>query len=338
MATIYDVAKKAGVSPSTVSRVLNNYENVRIETSKKVKNACDELNYIRNANASNLKKKNSKNLALIIPDIENPFFISILKGFEDRAHKSQYTTIICNTKGNSKKENQLIEMAISKNFDGLAVGTSSKSKEIFKEILGRNISLVMLDRKLKNMDVDIVCGDSKEGAYKLTKHLIDNSYHNIGFITAPLHLSTSRERLEGYREALLEVGIKYNENLVKIENKHDGYSNEEAYHLAKDLVINEKIDSIFVANNMMVLSVYKALKELNVSVPKDLAVVCFDDLNLMHQINPFFTVMKQPAYTMGKLAANILINRIENKIQLNKQQIVLQPELIIRESSHNITN
>lgn len=333
MSTIYDIAKKAGVSPSTVSRVLNNYNNVRAETAAKVKKVCEDLNYIPNANASNLKKRNSKNLALIIPNIENPFFTSILKGFEDRAYRESYTTIVCDTDHNSVKEKDYIEMVIAKDFDGLAIGTTSKSNKYFKEIVKRKIPFLLIDRKIDNLSVDIVCGDSYQGALLLTNHLIKNGYRKIGFITGPLHLSTSKERLAGYKSALVRSDIDYDDNLVKIDKKNEGYSLSGAYNLTKELLAETTVDSIFVGNNMMALAVYKALKEKKIKVPTDLALVCFDELSLMYEIEPFFTVMKQPAYTMGELAAKTLIKRIENKIAANKQNIVLQPELIIRESS-----
>ncbi|ACL69709.1 LacI family DNA-binding transcriptional regulator [Halothermothrix orenii] len=335
MITIYDVAKEAGVSPSTVSRVLNNYNNVTETTRKKVEAACKKLKYVPNANASSLKKDNTKTLALIIPDIENPFFISILKGFDDKANKLGYDTILCNTDERLEKEKDYIKMVLKKRIDGVAISTVGKTSEHISEFSDRNIPYILLDRKVEGLDADIVCGDNYQGAIDLVNHLINNGHKDIAMITGPLHVSTSRERFEGYKTALNRAGISVEEDYIKIDYVSQDYSGEKAYEMTKELLgLNEPPTAIFVANNLMALEVYKALKEEGISVPDDIAIVCFDDLNLIYEIEPFFTVMKQPAYTMGEAAAEILIKRIEMSDNGHrKRKIVFEPELIIRKSS-----
>lgn len=333
MVTIYDVAKKAGVSPSTVSRVLNKHNNVKEETKKKVEQVCKELNYVPNANASSLRKKNTKTLALIVPEIKNPFFTSILEGFEGRTGKSGYITLICNTNENSKKEKDFIKTIIAKRIDGVAISTVSKSSSHLQAVINRDIPVVLLDRDIDDLDVDVVCGDSYQGAVDLVNHLIGLGHRRIAIITGPVHLSTSRERVEGYKQALNNANISIDNNLIKIDKKSEGYSSKRAYEMAKELLeLPELPSAIFVGNNFMAIKVYQALIEENLKVPDDIAIVCFDDLNFMYEIEPFFTTMRQPAFTMGKMAAEILVNKIEGKYENNKQKVKLQPELVIRKS------
>lgn len=339
MVTIYDVAKKAGVSPSTVSRVLNKRGNVKEETRKRVEQACQKLNYVPNANASSLRKKNTKTLALIIPDIENPFYTSVLKGFEGITGKRGYNTIVCNTDGNSTKEEDFINTILAKRIDGVAITSVSRSIDHLNLVLNRNIPMILIDRKLNGLDVDIVCGDSFQGAIKLVNHLIGLGHQKIAIITAPVHLSTSRERLEGYKTALNRANIPIDNNLIKIDKKSEGYSSERAYEMVKELLEQQEVPTaIFAGNNFMALGVYKALREKGLKVPEDIAVVCFDDMNFIYQIDPFFTTVVQPAYTMGKMAAEILLNKIEGRYEDNKQKVILQPQLIIRKSCGYKTN
>ncbi|MFW6308814.1 MAG: LacI family DNA-binding transcriptional regulator [bacterium] len=335
MVTIYDVAKKAEVSPATVSRVINNKSNVKPETRKRIEEVCEELNYVPNSNAGSLKKKHTKSLGLIIPEISNPFFISILKGFENRAIQSGYNTILCNTAKNTGLEENYIQMILEKRIDGVAISTVSKNHNQLKKIKQQDIPLILIDRKIEDFKVDIVCGDSYHGAVKLVNHLIQKGHKNIAMIAGPRHLSTGKERILGYKKALAEANITFKPELLKvISSRYQGFSRKKAYELTRSLISgNSSFSAIFVANNLMALGAYKALTEAGINVPGDIALVCFDDLSLEFEINPFFTVMKQPAPDMGKTAAEILIDKIEGKNKGKKQKVVFQPELIVRRSS-----
>lgn len=191
----------------------------------------------------------------------------------------------------------------------------------------------MIDRKIKGLDVDTVCGDSYRGAIKLINDLIKKGYKKIAMITASLHLSTSQERLAGYKQALRDNGLEIIDQFIKIDKNNDGYSREGGYNLTRELLGGKQYpDAIFTGNNFMALGAYKAIREVGLDVPDDIAVVCFDDLHLTYEVDPFFTAAVQPAYTMGKMAAGLLINKIEGEYEGNVQQIVLQPELKIRKS------
>ena len=334
ISTIYDVAKEAGVSPSTVSRVLNNYSNVTYETEVKVKKACKKLDYIINANASNLKSGKTKTLAVFIPDIVNPFFTSVLKGFENKSLENRYNTIVCDTDESQEKELNYINMILEKRIEGVVIATVSKDNSHIKKIQDHGVPVVLLDRKIKNINADIICSNNREGAAKLVNHLINNGRKRIAIIAAPLYLSTSRERLEGYKKALEGNNIEVRDEFIKIDNESEGFSTENAYEMTKELLnINPRPDSIFVVNNLMAMEVYKALKEEGIEVPKDIAIVCFDDLNLVYEMDPFFTIMKQPDYTMGEVAAEVLIDRIEGNYNNSFRKVEFKSELIVRRSS-----
>lgn len=334
MTTIYDVAKKAGVSPATVSRVLNNKDNVKPETRDLIKKTCKELNYIMNTNAGSLKKNRTQSLAILIPSISNPFFISVLEGFEKNNNDNGYNTIICNSDKNYDHEVDYIQMLLEKRIDGIAISTVSKNYEHIKQIINKKVPLILIDRKINDLNVDVICGDNYNGTIELIDHLISLGHKNIAIITGPLHLSTSSERLSGYKKALKNSDLSIKENLIKIEQSED-YSKEKAYYMTKELLNSDsEFSAIFVTNNTMALGVYKALKEEKIKIPEDKSVVCFDDFGSV--IDPFFTVMKQPATTIGKIASDVLIKRTEKKLEKNIQQIELKPELVIRKSSGKI--
>jgi len=340
MADIRDVAKEAGVSPSTVSRVLNNYDNVTEPTRKKVEDACNKLNYIPNANATNLRSGKTDIISFVVPAIDNPFFANALKGLENKALEYNYKTIVCNTDNNIKIERNYLKMLLEKSIDGLVLATSdsyTSYTNYYEMSEEHNIPIVLFDRKLRNAEdnFDIVLGDSYLGAIKAVEHLIEVGYKNIGILTASLNLSTSKERLDGYKKALKNNNIPIKDENIWIDKRIGGFSIERGYSLTKENILEmENVpEAFFVGNNFMAAGMYKALKEENIKVPEDIAITCFDDLNLIHEINPFFTVMNQPSYKMGEKAAEILIERIENKNQEPPKKIIFQPELIIRDSS-----
>ena len=340
MADIRDVAKEAGVSPSTVSRVLNNYDNVTEPTRKKVEDACKKLNYIPNANATNLRSGKTDIISFIVPAIDNPFFANALKGLESKALEFNYKTIVCNTDNNIEIERNYLKMLLEKSIDGLVLATSdsdSSYASYYKMTKEHNIPIVLFDRKLKNAEdyFDIVLGDSYLGAIKVVEHLIKIGYKDIGILTASLNLSTSKERLEGYKKALRDNNIPIKDKNIWIDNQIGGFSIERGYFLTKEYILKEENipEAFFVGNNFMAAGMYKALKEENIKVPGDIAITCFDDLNMVYEIKPFFTVVKQPSYKMGEKAAEILINRIKNNNQEPPKKIMFQPELKIRASS-----
>ena len=341
MSNIKQVAIEANVSPSTVSRVLNNYDNVTEETRIKVEKACKKLNYKPNAAAAHLRSGKTSTISFVVPEINNPYFAKALKGVENLAIDKGFKTIVCNTNNNFDMEKKYMEMIIEKSVDGLILATTNSKTEEYNWIYNYSIPVVLFDRKIYELDnkVDLVAGDSYKGAYKLTNHLIKMGHKNVGILTAPLNISTSKERLQGYKDALSNNNIKINTDWIWISQEGKGYDPQLAFELTNNKIseLRNMPEAFFVGNNLMALGMFKSLTKNNLKVPEDVAIACFDDLNFSFEINPFFTSMKQPSYKMGQKAAEILIRKIENKDK-NYIESIFDSKLYIRQSSKKTFN
>ena len=334
MATIYDVARKAGVSPMTVSRVINGRRGVRPETREKVLRAIEETGYIPNSLARSFVLQQTKTVGLVIPDITNPFFTTLARGVEDTAAKSQFGVIFCNTDESHEKEVMYLEFLARKRVDGVILAPASRKRHSLKLLLSRNVPVVLVDREiegLENLDLDIVKGDSVYGAYILTQHLIRLGHRRIGIIVGSREISTAEDRVEGYRKALEEAGIPLDESLIRFSS----YSEEGGYTATKELLaLEHRPTAIFGGNNFIAIGAILAIRELGLRVPEDVALVCFEDIDFLSKVYPFLTVVTQPAYSMGVIATELLIRRIENRDKIReRREVVLKPELIIRESA-----
>ncbi|MEN3183808.1 MAG: LacI family DNA-binding transcriptional regulator [Atribacterota bacterium] len=334
MITIRDVAKKAGVSPMTVSRVINGRRGVSPRTRAKVLQAIEELGYVPNSLAQSFALQRTKTIGLVITDITNPFFTTLARGVEDTAAKNHFSVIFCNTDEDPEKEALYLELLAGKRVDGVILAPASKKRHSLKSLLARGIPVVLVDREvegLRHMDVDIVKGDSVYGAYILTKHLISLGHRRIGIIVGNRDISTAEDRVLGYCQALEEAGIPLDESLIRFAT----YSEEGGYRETKSLLSqSNRPTAIFGGNNFIALGAMMAIRELGFSIPEDVALVCFEDIDFLSKFIPFFTVVVQPAYSMGVLATELLIRRIEGQDKVReRREVVLKPELIVRESA-----
>jgi LacI family transcriptional regulator len=332
MPTIYDVAERAGVSAMTVSRVINGKRDVKPSTKEKVLKAIEELGYVPNSFARSFVLQKTSSIGLIISDITNPFFTTLARGVEDTAMKNQFNVILCNTDEDPEKEQIYLEVLLRKRIDGIILASASGKRGPLKNILMRDLPLVLIDRRIEHLDsVDVVRGDNVLGAYLLTKHLTSLGHRRIGIIVGNRHISTATERVEGYKRALTESGIPVEEGLIRFGR----YSKEDGYRLAKDLLtMDNPPTAIFGGNNFIAIGAIRAIRDLGLKVPEDVGLVSFDDIESLSEVYPFFTVVTQPAYSMGVIATELLIRRIEGRDKVKeKREVVLQPELIIRESA-----
>jgi LacI family transcriptional regulator len=327
MTSIRDVAKRAGVSPITVSRVINNDSYVSAETRRRVEEAINELNYIPNALGPSLRSKRTQTLALVLSDITNPFWTTVARGVEDTANKHGYHIIIGNTDELPEKQEEYLVFLLKKQVDGfLLVPASSRSLDTLQK---RHTPFVVLDRRVTDAEVDTVRGDSEEGAYTLTKHLIELGHQRIAIISGPQHVSTAIDRVSGYLRALSEAGLIDTQQIIWAE-----YTHESGSQFTKALLLSDlRPTAIFAANNFIAIGVMWALREFGLRVPQDMSVVAFDDFPLTQTIDPFFTVAAQPAYEMGEQATALLLARLAGNAPEGCQDIVLPVEIIVRESS-----
>ena len=249
MPTIYDVAKRAGVSAMTVSRVINGKKDVKPETRERVLKAIEEIGYVPNSLARSFVLQRTRTIGLVITDITNPFFTTLARGVEDTAMRNQFSVIFCNTDEDPEKEVLYLELLARKRVDGVILASASGKRTPLKSILVRNIPVVLIDREIEGLDdVDIVKGDSVYGAYLLTKHLIELGHRRIGIIVGSKNISTAEDRVEGYKRALKDAGIPLDEELIKFGK----YSRESGYNFTKELLSLENPPSaIFGGNNFI---------------------------------------------------------------------------------------
>ena len=330
MATIHDVAKKAGVAPITVSRVINNSGYVSDKVRSKVNIAIQELGYVPNVLARSLKSKRTDTLALVFTDMTNPFFNILARGVEDTASDNGFNVIFCNTDESQTKENKYINLLLQKQVDGILLVPASSGVESIEMIRQQKTPLVIVDRRIPCKDFDMVYGDSKGGAYQLTEHLIKLGHRLISFIGGPHNVSTSEDRLKGYAQAMED-----NHLLEFVDCYYGKYSQQSGTELTHQIFSREiKPTAIVAANNLIAVGVLAALREMKIKVPEEVAVVSFDDIPENLTINPFLTVVAQPPYEMGKKATELLISRIMDNSDHSPecQEFKFPVELIIRTS------
>ena len=330
---IKDVANKAGVSTATVSRVLGDFPGVRDKTRKKVLEAISELNYEINAVARSLRQKKTNSIGIIVGNVLSQFYSVIAKSVEDTANKFGYHTILCNGDENSKKELEYLRILKSNRVDGIILTPTGKNSEYVQQLINSRTKVVLLDRLIKGVDCDAVLVDNTNGAYKAVKHLLDQGYKKIGIVDGYLDRTTGAERLKGYLQAIEEAGIAKDDNLIKIGN----FKKESGKRLTRELLKqSNRPEAIFTTNIDMSMGALIAIKEMGLTIPDDIGIVCFDDSDWALILEPSITVIRQPVYQLGSIAAELLIKKIENnKNSLNQMPsiVTLNTELIIREST-----
>ena len=330
MANIRDVAKRAGVAPITVSRCVNNSVHCSPETRARVEAAIVNLGYVPNRLASGLRSKRTNSLALILTDITNPFFTTIARGVEDIASERGYNVIFCNTDESVSKEKMYLQLLMEKRVDGILLVPALNGLDSTALIRKQNIPVVVLDRRLPESMTDVVRGDSEGGAYELTQLLLSLGHRQIAILNGPRDVSTSEDRLAGYRRALTEAGIPINSK----REYYGAFNQESGFQMThKALAEAQKPTALFAGNNFIACGVLKALHELELRVPEDIAVVGFDDLPSALVTFPFLTVAAQPAYEMGRRAIEILLKKLDEGPSDQYQEVVLPAEIVIRQSS-----
>ncbi|MDF2929839.1 LacI family DNA-binding transcriptional regulator [Anaerospora sp.] len=329
--TINDVAARAGVSKTTVSHYLNGrYDSMSKETRENIAQVVEELGYRPNALARSLKQKKTHTIGAIVANILNPFSTSIIRGVEDYCNQHGFSLILCNADEDPVKEREYLEVLADKQVDGLIINTTGYNNDLIKN-LNLHLPVVLIDRKVPEINTDTVTSDSRKGVQLMIDHLIKLGRSEIAFFTMPYHeVSPRTERVLGYRQALASHGIACKPHLL-VETVLD----EAAVIRAVETVLAspEPPAAIFGANNLMTMAVVKALKKLNISIPRDIAVVGFDDWDWAELIDPPVTVVSQPTYAMGQEAATLLIKRLKSKRNSRKPAVILfDPELVIRKS------
>jgi LacI family transcriptional regulator len=329
MPTIQDVARLAGVSPITVSRVLNNSGYASEETRARVEAAVAELGYVPNTLARGLRSKRTNTLALVVTDITNPYFTLIARGVEDTASNSGYTVIFCNTDESESEEEKYLRILVQKQVDGVLLVPACSNSQSLKFLHSNEIPFVLIDRRVPGTQADLVRSDSEQGAYNLTRHLIELGHKRIVTVTGPREVSTSLDRASGYQRAMKEADLA---DLAQVY--YGSFTQDSGYQLTcTALMLNPRPTAFLGGNNFISIGIFKALRDAGFSVPDDMSVVGFDDLPASLLINPILTVAAQPAYQMGSQATDLLLKRIAHELPEASQEIILPTEMIVRHSS-----
>ncbi len=312
-----------------MSRVLNSRATVAENLRARVLEAVEVLGYQPNRAARRLRANVSDVIGLLISDIENPFFISVVRGVEDAAYAHQMSIVLCNTDEDAAKQRMYLRVMQAERVAGLIVSpTHVDDGEVLTKFSRSGIPVVLLDRRVDHCELDAITVDNVHGAHIAVKHLIDLGYHRIGMIGGAMHLTTGRERHQGYQSALETACIPVDEALVRFGD----FKTESGYRLACELVTSPNPPrALFVANNLMTLGALRALREMGLRVPDDTAIVGFDDMPWSTELCPPLTAVSQPAYELGWEAVHLLLHRIAVP-DAPFRTVTLQTRLIVRES------
>lgn len=329
MTTIVDVARLAGVSTATVSRVLNANARVDPDLAARVRRAIDELAYRPSRAARTLRTQQSRVWALLVPDVRNPHFTEIVRGIEDVAYQAGYSLLLCNTDEDSAKEQTYLELALAERVTGIILAPTHPPASAIKEVLAEKVAIVTVDRRLGEAELDTVLVNNVAGAEQAVEHLLDGGYRRIACISGPLDTTTGRERLFGFRVALERRGVAVASRLVRIGDFHEPSGRKEMEQLLR---MKEPPDAVLVANNLMTLGALDAVTSVGLDVPGDIAIVGFDDALWNALVRPPLTSVAQPTYDLGRETARLLLSRIDGYTG-PAREVTLAPTLRVRASS-----
>lgn len=331
MTTINDVARRAGVSAATVSRVMNDTKPVSPELRQRVMQAMEELDYRPNLLAGSLRRRVTHTIGLIVPDTTNPFFGELAKSVEDVGFQHGYNVILCNSDYNLKRERSYVEVLKAKQVDGLIFIPCSASTDHVSDLLEDwQGTVVTADRLTPELDADSVTADDRGGGRLAALHLLGLGHRRIGCIQRPEYLAHIEDRLAGFREVLQQCGLDIDDELCV----SGGFRFEDGVGAGRALLsLPRRPTAIFAYNDIMAIGALQAARELNVLVPDDLAIVGFDDIPVASYVTPGLTTIRLPKYRIGTLAAETLLGRVRGEIEGPQHHEVLEVELIIRGSS-----
>lgn len=335
--TLHQIALSLNISVTTVSKALRDYPDVSKKTKERVKAAVKEFNYKPNTFAVNLRTQESMTIGLVIPEIVHQFFSSVVKGVIEEAEKHGYVVIVLQTNQDFETEKSRIDFLINKQVDGIiiAIADDTNVYDHFYEVLSLDLPIVMFDKISKEVSCSKVIIDDFNAGYEATKHLIDTGCTNIAHFRGPLLSQNSNDRFLGYKKALEEHNLVFDESNVYQCNKmvfEDGQKN------ARKLVQSKnKIDGIFINTDMVAVGALNEFKNLGVKVPEDISIIGFGNWFLSSIVSPTLTTVDQPSYGMGCIAFNKLLsemNNNKNSIHTEIETIILETNIIERESTH----
>jgi DNA-binding LacI/PurR family transcriptional regulator len=331
--TILDIARELNVSKSTVSRALKNHHSIGAVTKKAVLDLAKKYNYHPNNIAYSLSKKSTKTIGVIVPLLSHYYFSTVISGIEELAYKEGYKVIICQSAESYEREVIVSQTLLSSKVDGLIVSISreTNNSDHFKVYKQKNVPIVFFDRVCADLDVSSVVIDDYQGAFNAVEHLIKEGRRRIAHFAGPPMLKISLERIKGYKDALKKYGIPFDENLLI--DCGSGLEQENGSIAAQAMLdAGIKPDAIFAVCDPIAIGVMTTLKKNNIKIPEEIGVVGFCDEPIATVIEPPLSSLVQPAFKIGEISVELLLNQIKSPIPLVEKK-VLSAELKIRESS-----
>lgn len=327
-----EIARKLGVSVSTVSRALKDSPELHPDTKKKIVEAAKAMNYQYNLLAQSLRISRSKVLGVIVPELTSHFFSSNISGISDTAYRRGYNVMICQSNESYEQEKANVKTLVSSQVDGLLISLSreTKSYEHLQELYDREIPFIMFDRVTEEIPVSKVTVDDAHGAYLAVHHLLEQGCRKIAYFSGPEDLYISKKRKEGYLEALKEYGIPESEARIYVTDlTPEGNRNISLQMIAE----KDRPDAVFAMIDPLAIDLMTVLKEKGVKIPDEIALAGFTNNPTSAVVDPSLTTISQPGYEMGKIAANHLLDQLDEIVSDEPQSFVLQTTLVARESS-----
>lgn len=328
-ATLKDVAKKAAVSVSTASRALNGYGYASASVQQRVRKIARELGYTPHAAARSLKLQRTCTVGLIIADIANPFYSFLADGVLDRARPLGYHVILCATNEDAQLEREYLQVLLQERVDGIIAVPTGNNLELWRQAMAEGTRLVLVDREINGITTDVILVDNVRGAYDAVSYLIHLGHIRIGIISGPRVTTTGEGRLQGYYQALQEAHLPVDPALVRVTSfkRVSGFEALDAL-----LALDAPPTAIFAANNVLGEAALFGIRERGLGIPDDISLLLFDDVPWASLTTPRITLVSQPARTLGVAALERLVQGLQAGDKILPQRIVLQPELLIRES------
>jgi LacI family transcriptional regulator len=329
VATVADVARRAGVSVSTAARALSGVGYASGETRRQVLDAAKELGYVTNQIARSLRTRQTRLIGLLVGDVENSFYSTIARNVESVAKEAGYHVVLCNSDDRPVDEREYLNLLEGIRVDALIVTPTSANRRHLARLLDEDIVVVQMDRRVEGLAADAIVVDNEAGAERAVDHLVEAGHTRIGIVTGELDVSTAPQRLAGYQRALTNHGIAVRPELIKTGSFH----REHAIEVATELIQAPSAPTaIFAANNILAEATLLALEQLALRVPRDISVVGFDDVAWMAMVQPPLTTVRQPAADMARTAAELALRRLREDRQGPPSTIVFATELIERGS------
>jgi len=334
LVTLRDIARETGLSVNTISRALNGKPDVNPETRQRVESVAKQLGYVPNSIARSLVGGQSCTIGLIIADLQNPFYSKVAQGVEEAARAEGYSTILVNTNERESDERQAVQVLRSKRVDGMLIHPTQGESEHICQLRNDGIPFVLINRHIDEVNPDYIINNNQKGAYMAVRHLLELGHKRVLHISGPERISSVQERIVGYKQALSEFKIPFDEKMVV----HTLLNMQSSYETTLRVFESGLAPTaIYTYSDLLAIGTFKALRELNKKVPDDISLVGYDDIDFAAFLEVPLTTVRQQMYEIGRQAVKLLIKIIHDASYVpGKYKVVLDPELIVRRSTAKV--